>query len=224
MQFDNKNLIKFLQKTGVDTRFVSIIDNKIYINNLKFSHFSRKKEEVFLAEYPQIEVIRSKIFQKICTRASRNLAHIIKPREKIFLVKSDYPVNFALNVILEPYQRKYGVKFIYGEDVENTKNLDIDSIASAITLDDEVENILNCMLNGQKVNLLSASEDLNGKKVIYPLINIPKSWIYSWIYPDITESKKQNYESSRDLLMFLETIVPDAKENLYKSALFISND
>jgi hypothetical protein len=133
----DRNLVKFLQKTGVDTRFVSIIENKVFINNLKFSRFSRKKEEEFMKVYPEMEVVRSKIFQKICTRASRNLAHILRPKEKIFLVKNDDPLNFALHVILEPYQRKYGIKLVFGDDIEESEDLSVDSIASTLTLDEE---------------------------------------------------------------------------------------
>ncbi|MGZ7109151.1 MAG: hypothetical protein ACXVHW_09300 [Methanobacterium sp.] len=96
----DKKLLKSLKKSGVDTRFVSITGNKIYINNLKLSRFSRKKEEEFLKIYPQMEVVRSKIFQKTCTRASRNLAHNLNPKEKIFLVQNEDPVNHALYVIL----------------------------------------------------------------------------------------------------------------------------
>lgn len=219
----DKNLVKFLQKTGIDTRFVSILENKVFINNLKFSRFSRKKEEEFLNEYPQMEVIRSKIFQKICTRASRNLAHIIRPKEKIFLVKNDNIFNYALHVILEPYQRKYGIQLIFGNDIKETVDQDVDSIASALTLDREAENILNQLMNGKKIELLSSNETFNDRKIIYPLINIPEAWIYSWIENKPHEELNQNYETSKDFLAFLETIIPDVRENLYKSALFVSD-
>jgi hypothetical protein len=218
-----RDLIKFLQKTGIDTRFVSVLENKAYINNLKFSRFSRKKEEEFLKVYPQMEVVRSKIFQKICTRASRNIAHIISPREKIFLVKNDNPFNFALHVVLEPYQRKYGIQFVFGDNIEEAADLNIDSIASSLTLDHEAGNILNLMLNGQKIELLSSKEFFNDKKMIYPLINIPKAWIYSWIENKPHDELNQNYETPEEFLAFLETIIPDVRENLYKSALFVSD-
>jgi hypothetical protein len=219
----DRDMVKFLQKTGVDTRFVSIMENKIFINNLKFSRFSRKKEELFLNVHPEIEVVRSKIFQKICTRASRNLAHIIHPKEKIFLVKNDDPLNFALQVVLEPYQRKYGIELFFGGDIEESVNLNVDSIASALTLDHEAENILDCMLNGKKIELLSSVRFFKGKKMIYPLINVPRAWIYSWTENKSLDNFKQNYETSEDFLMFLEEIVPDVRENLYKSALFCSD-
>lgn len=218
----NKDLIRFLQKTGVDTRFVSIIENKVYINDLKLSRFSRKKEEEFLNVYPEMKVVRSKIFQKICTRASRNLAHVIRPKEKIFLVKNDDPLNFALHVVLEPYQRKYGIKLLFGNDINENIDLDADSVALAITLDHEAENILNSMINGEKIELLSSKEFFNEKKVIYPLINIPRTWICSWIENKPQKGFEQSYETPEDFLKFLETIIPDVRENLYKSAFFIS--
>ena len=218
----DKDLLKFLQKTGVETRFISIIESKIFINNLKLSRFSRKKEEEFLSAYPEIEVIRSKIFQKICTRASRNLAHVILPREKIFLVKKDDPLNFALHAVLEPYQRKYGIKLVFGNNVQEAVNLDIDSIASELTLDHEAEHILNSMINGEKIELLSSKNFIDDKKMIYPLINIPKAWIYSWIENKPQEGFETKYETPEDFLKFLETIVPDVRENLYKSAFFVT--
>ena len=219
-----RELAKFLQKIGVDTRFVSITRSKIYINNLKFSRFSRKKEELFKNSFPEVDVIRSKIFQKICMRASRNLAHCIHPKEKIFLIKDDDPRNFALYVILEPYQRKYGIELIFGENIDEAKDLTIDSITMPLTLDDEAQNILKLMIDGKKIELLSSDEVYNDKKLIYPLINVPKSWIYSWTQTTLDNELNQNYEVSEDLLKFLESLVPDVRENLLKSALFVSNE
>lgn len=218
----NKEIVKSLQKIGVDTRFVSIIDKSVLINNLKFSRFSRKKEELFKKSFPEIDVVRSKIFQKICMRASRNLAHCIKPKEKIFLIKNDDPYNYALYVILEPYQRKYGIELIFGDTIDELTDLNVDLMASPITLDDETENILNLMLDGKKIELISSGKKDNNIKTIYPLINVPRSWIQSWRGIELDNNPKQNYESSADLLKFLETIIPDVRENLVKSALFVS--
>lgn len=218
----NKEIVKSLQKIGVDTRFVSIIDKSVLINNLKFSRFSRKKEELFKKSFPEIDVVRSKIFQKICMRASRNLAHCIKPKEKIFLIKNQNPYNYALHVILEPYQRKYGIELIFGDTIDELTDLNVDLMASPITLDDETENILNLMLDGKKIELISSDEEHNNTKLIYPLINIPRSWIHSWMGIKLDNKSNQNYKSSEDLLKFLETIIPDVRENLIKSALFVS--
>ncbi|MGZ7070443.1 MAG: ATPase [Methanobacterium sp.] len=220
----DKKLLKSLKKSGVDTRFVSITGNKIYINNLKLSRFSRKKEEEFLKIYPQMEVVRSKIFQKTCTRASRNLAHNLNPKEKIFLVQNEDPVNHALYVILEPYQRKYGIELILSDDIEKAVDLNVDSIASALTLDHETKNILNLLLNGEKIELLSSAQNFKGNKIIYPLINIREAWIYSWIVNSSQKYSHQKNKTSEDFLKFLETIIPDVRENIYKSALFISKN
>lgn len=218
----NKEVAKSLQKIGVDTRFVSITGKNVLINNLKFSRFSRKKEELFKKDFPKMDVIRSKIFQKICMRASRNLAHCLRPKEKIFLIKNSNPLNYALYVILEPYQRKYGIELIFGDSIPESRDLNIDLIAMPITLDDETENILNLMLDGKKIELISSKEHYNNIKLIYPLINIPKSWIHSWMGIELDNKSDQNYESTEDLLKFLETIIPDVRENLVKSALFVS--
>lgn len=217
----NKELVKSLQKIGVDTRFVSLIDNKVLINNLKLSKFSRKKEEQFKKDYPQIDVVRSKIFQKICMRASRNLAHCISPRERIFLVKNDQPANIVLNTVLEPYKRKYGIGIIFGNDIKESRDLNVDSIALPLTSDEEAENILNLILDGKKINLISSDDSYSDKKLIYPLINVPRSWIYSWrgINTEITNERTQN--SPEDLLLFLEGLIPDVRENLFRSALFL---
>ena len=37
-----KDVLKFLKIIGVDTRFISYTPQKIYINNLRFSKFSRR--------------------------------------------------------------------------------------------------------------------------------------------------------------------------------------
>jgi hypothetical protein len=218
----NRDMVKFLQKIGVDVRFVSIIENKIYINNLKFSRFSRKKEELFKKSFPEVNVVRSKIFQKICMRASRNIAHCIHPKEKIFLIIDDDPRNSALHTILEPYQRKYGIELILGKNIGESMDLKVDAIAMPLTLDDEAENILKLMLYGKKIELLSSNEVYNDKKLIYPLINVPKTWIYSWAGHEVDNKLDQNYGSSEDLLKFLEGLIPDVRENLLKSALFVS--
>ena len=80
-----KDILKFLKQIGVDTRFVSYFDDKdvikLYIENLRFSKFSRKGTETFNKQYPDIEVIRSSLFQKISARASKTLAESLNPKE-----------------------------------------------------------------------------------------------------------------------------------------------
>jgi hypothetical protein len=79
------------------------------------------------------------------------------------------------------------------------------------------------MIKGKKIELLSSVGSFKGKKMIYPMINIPKAWIYSWIENKPKEELNQSYETPEDFLMFLEGIIPDVRGNLYKSALFCSD-
>ncbi len=129
---DNKEVVTFLNRIGIDTRFVSIVGNHIFVNNQRFSRFSNKRQETFIRKFPDFTISKSNIFQKICTRASRVLANSLKPGDKIFIYDNDECSNFILNVIMEPYTRKYGIKLIYGSFIEDAVELGADSIASTI--------------------------------------------------------------------------------------------
>ena len=54
----NKELVKFLQILGVDTRFVSIVGMHIFINNQRFSRFSNKRQETFIRKFPDYSIDR----------------------------------------------------------------------------------------------------------------------------------------------------------------------
>ena len=122
MNTEERKIIKTLNKIGVDTRFISLYENTIYINNLKFSKFSRKKEEEFHEKYPQIRVIRSKLFQKICIKVSRTVKNQIKPRQTLYIKNDGTLENLLLNIVLEPYKRKYGIKITHKQE-ENAKQI-----------------------------------------------------------------------------------------------------
>ena len=128
----NREIVKFLQIIGVDTRFVSILGGNIYVNNQRFSRFSNKRQETFIRKFPDYSINRSKIFQKICTRASRVLANALKPGEKIFIYDNDECSKFILDVIMEPYTRKYGIKLVHGSTVDDAVEFDVDSIVSSL--------------------------------------------------------------------------------------------
>ncbi len=219
----NTEASEFLHKIGVDTRFVSILDGYVFINNLKFSRFSRRKEELFLRKFPYYKVIRSKIFQKICTRASRVLKNAIKPRDKIFLVKDQNCFNFTLHAVLEPYTRKYGIKIVFGDCLDDASDSGADSIALPITLDDEAESIVEAMFDGEKITPLSFNDKFVGIKVICPLVNVSRQWIISWLEKYSLECTYEDKKAfSKDLIHFLEEFIPDVKENMFKSANFVS--
>jgi hypothetical protein len=223
----NKELVKFLQIIGVDTRFVSIIGEHIFINNQRFSRFSNKRQETFKRKYPNLLISRSNVFQKICTRASRILANALKPGDKIFIYETDKCSKFILDVIMEPYTRKYGIKLFYGNLLEDALKFEVDSIALPLTLDNEVENILGNILNGEKIEVFSLKnsyDDENNIKLIYPLLNVPRSWIMSWLGKLDYEYKYPiNDSDAIDLMEFFEGFIPDVRENMLKSALYVVN-
>lgn len=233
-----QEVVRFLQKNGVETRFISIVDERVYVNNLKLSRFSRKKEELFLENYPHFEVRRSKVFQKICTRASRVLKNALSPHDKILLFNSGDCVNLTLYAVLEPYTRKYGVELII-LDRENKMNdvdgpdylqlhgeqMSLDTVALPLTLDGEAEHILELMLQGDKLELLSSQTAKEGMKVIYPLINVPRSWIKSWIEIDGLSCDLEDVDGyPRKMLEFLEDFIPDVREKMMRSAVYISQE
>jgi len=99
------------------------------------------------------------------------------------------------------------------------------SVALPLTLDGEVEHILELMLEGEKLELLSSQTAKEGMKLIYPLINVPTSWIESWIE---IEGLKCCFEHEdglpREMLEFLEGFIPDVREKMMRSAFYISQE
>lgn len=202
-----KDVLKFLKIIGVDTRFVSYTPQKIYINNLRFSKFSRKRQSTFMKQYPEIDVVRSSLFQKICSKSSKVLALEIEPNSVILMPKD----NFIVELIMEPYTRKYGVKLVYEGDY--------DLIVNPIILDDRVNDIFTEIFNGNGLYFNNKSGE------IYPLINVPLDWINSFLEidgQDILESENKN-ELANSFSEFLEDVAPQYRENVVKAAEFIEN-
>ena len=199
-----KDVLKYLKIIGVDTRYVSYTPQKIYINNLRFSKFSRKRQETFTKQYPDIEVIRNSLFQKICSKSAKSLADI-KPNSKVLIPEN----NFIVEVILEPYTRKYGVKLVYGGEY--------DLIANPVILDDKVNRIFSTIFAGGGLEFDKKENE------IYPLINVPINWINSFLEMD-GQDKIEN-DGSDDLassfMEFLEDVVPQYRENVLKAADYI---
>ena len=121
MDDKERMLIKTLNKLGVDTRYVSLYEEGIYVNNLKFSRFSRKKENEFHQSYPDIQVIRSKLFQKICVKVSRTVKNQIMPRDILYIEDDGSVESVLLKVVLEPYKRKYGIRLTDNIDDANKR-------------------------------------------------------------------------------------------------------
>ena len=208
-EFSNskKDVLKFLKIIGVDTRFISYTPQKIYINNLRFSKFSRTREATFMKQYPEIEVVRNKLFQKICSKSSKHLALEIEPNSCILMPED----NFIIELLMEPYTRKYGVKLVYEGEYDYKVN--------PLILDDQVNDIFEGIFSGEGLNFSHEDDE------IYPLVNVPLDWINSFLEMDgqnVLESKNKN-ELANSFSEFLEDVAPQYRENVVKAAEYIEN-
>lgn len=202
-----KDVLKYLKIIGVDTRFISYTPEKIYINNLRFSKFSRTREATFKKQYPEIEVVRSKLFQKICSKSSKHLALEVEPGSTILMPKD----NYLVDLLMEPYTRKYGVKLVYEGDY--------DLIVNPLILDDQVNNIFEGIFKGEGLNYSKKDNE------IYPLANVSFDWISSFLEMDGQEliEKKNKDELANSFSEFLEDVAPQYKDNVVSAAEFINN-
>ena len=201
-----KDVLKYLKIIGVDTRFISYTPDKIYINNLRFSKFSRTREKTFNNQYPDIEVVRNKLFQKICSKSSKVLSEEMEPNTRILMPKD----NYIVELILEPYTRKYGVELVYSGEHDLAVN--------PVILDDEVNNIFQGIFNGDGLNY-----NLD-KNEIYPLINVSLDWINSFLEMDgheLVDCEKKN-DLANSFSRFLDDVAPQYKENVLSAADFIN--
>ena len=202
-----KDVLKFLKIIGVDTRFISYTPEKIYINNLRFSKFSRTREATFKKQYPEIDVVRNKLFQKICSKSSKVLSEEITPNSRILMPED----NFIIELIMEPYTRKYGVELVY--------NGDYDLKVNQIILDDKVNDIFEGIFSGEGLNLVKSENE------IYPLANVSLDWINSFLKMDnqkSVESENKN-ELANSFSQFLDDVAPQYKENVVKASEFIQS-
>lgn len=201
-----KDVLKYLKIIGVDTRFISYTPDKIYINNLRFSKFSRKREATFKKQYPQIEVVRNKLFQKICAKSSKHLALEAKPNSRILMPKD----NYIVELLMEPYTRKYGVKLVYEGDYDLAVN--------PLILDDQVNNIFEGIFKGEGLNFVKNENE------IYPLANVSLDWINSFLEMDGQELIES--ENMDDLAIsfsaFLDDVAPQYKDNVVSASEFVS--
>ena len=200
-----KDVLKFLKIIGVDTRFISYTPQKIYINNLRFSKFSRTREATFNKQYPEIEVVRNKLFQKICSKSSKVLSLEINPNSRILMPED----NFMIELIMEPYTRKYGVELVYEGEFDYKVN--------PLILDDEVNDIFEGIFKGEGLNFARRDDE------IYPLANVSLDWINSFLEmdgQDILESENKD-ELANSFSEFLEDVAPQYRENVVKAAQYI---
>lgn len=200
-----KDVLKYLKIIGVDTRYISYTPEKIYINNLRFSKFSRKRQATFNRQYPEIEVVRNKLFQKICSKSARHLALEAKPNSRILMPED----NYLVELLMEPYTRKYGVELVYEGEYDLRVN--------PIILDDEVNNIFEGLFNGEGLNYDKRDDE------IYPLVNVSLDWINSFLEMDgqeLLDCENKN-ELALSFSEFLEDVAPQYKENVLNASEFV---
>lgn len=207
MNEKTRKIIKTLNKIGVDTRYISLYNNIIYINNLKFSKFSHTKEDKFHETYTNINIIRSKLFQKICIKTSRTLKNQIKPKDTIYIPNTKKPENILSNIILEPYQRKYGITITHTK-TENTKTTNTN------TIDEFINTYFTQMIKGEKIQEEKKDEN------IYPLEDIPRKWVNDWIKTtniNYETTKKQTPKEVEKLNQFIEKHIPQYQQSIKQS-------
>lgn len=207
-EFSNskKDVLKFLKIIGVDTRFISYTPQKIYINSLRFSKFSRTRQKTFNKQYPEIEVVRNKLFQKICSKSARNLTLEIKPNSTVLMPED----NFICELLMEPYTRKYGVKLVYDGDYDLKVN--------PLILDDKVNTIFEGIFAGEGLNLIDSENE------IYPLANVSLDWINSFLKmdgQDLIEGENKD-DLANSFSEFLEDVAPQFRENVISASEFIN--
>lgn len=207
-EFSNskKDVLKFLKIIGVDTRFISYTPQKIYINSLRFSKFSRTRQKTFNKQYPEIEVVRNKLFQKICSKSARNLTLEIKPNSTVLMPED----NFICELLMEPYTRKYGVKLVYEGDYDLKVN--------PLILDDKVNTIFEGIFAGEGLNLIDSENE------IYPLANVSLDWINSFLKmdgQDLIEGENKD-DLANSFSEFLEDVAPQFRENVISASEFIN--
>ena len=197
--------MKYLKIIGVDTRFISYTPQKIYINSLRFSKFSRTREKTFYKQYPDIEIVRNTLFQKICSKSAKLLTLEIKPNSTILMPED----NFICELILEPYTRKYGVDLVYEGDYDLKVN--------PLILDDKVNTIFEGIFNGEGLKLIESADE------IYPLANVSLEWINSFLEMDGQDliKKENGNELANSFSEFLEDVAPQFRENVVSASEFI---
>ncbi|MDR2623986.1 MAG: hypothetical protein LBC39_05390 [Methanobrevibacter sp.] len=241
-----KEILKFLGRIGVDTRFISLYESNVYINNLRFSKFSKKREEIFKNKYYNMNILRSTTFQKIAIKSSKSLSHSIDVKDKI-LIFNNNKRDVLSNIILESYLRKYGIKLIQSnfksyeefiklkdseETIEFLKNNSINGVVSSISMDEEVDHVLSAILSGKSLKSYSKYVSFNDEnlkiKIVYPFINNVDDKSIETVCRNLEingedETYPRINELSNEFMNFLDDLVPYYKENILKSANFLND-
>ena len=118
--------------------------------------------------------------------------------------------NYLVELLLEPYTRKYGVKLVYDGEYDLRVN--------PVILDDQVNDIFEGIFNGEGLNY-----NLD-KNEIYPLINVSLDWINSFLEMDNQKQiiGENNNELANSFSRFLDDVAPQYKENVLSAAEYVN--
>ena len=72
------------------------------------------------------------LFQKICVKVSRTIKNQIKPKDEIYIDNTPTAKNIVLNIVLESYKRKYGIKIAHNRYIWRKYNLSINTCTSRL--------------------------------------------------------------------------------------------
>ena len=158
------------------------------------------------------------------------MAESLSPKERILIPPMDNDYNKFLYIIIEPYSRKYGIEFIeYNEDMDLSE---IDSIISPLSLNQEVNHILNDIFDGKGIDwnkkendaysLYGIHDDIDDLKIVFPFINVPQEWINDFL--GIENEYKIDYDNDdigESFMGFLSEINPQFKENVLAASSFL---
>ncbi len=213
MNPEKRDIIKLLNNLGVDTRFISLYENVIYINNIKFSKFSRKRQDKFLEYYPDIKINRSKAFGRIAIKASRTIKNQITPREKIYVSDGNKVEDTLLEIILEPYERKYGITIT--DQYDGTCK-----VAKPKILDEFATEYINLMIEGKRI------QDNYEDNTIYPLMHVSREMINDWIKTTDLKYSGEDIEETIpvEILKFLEMHIPNVAESIKQSVTYLDEN
>ena len=145
----------------------------------------------------------------------KNTKNQIKPKDHIYTPNTDKPEDILSNIILEPYQRKYGITITHNDNDENIK------YTNNQTLTQFINQYLNQMINSQKI------EEKKDQNTIYPLEDIPDEWIYEWIKTTNikhTTKKRQTQPEIIKINQFIKKHIPQYEQSIKQSVKNLNRD
>lgn len=108
-----EDMLEFLKDLKVDTRFVTIREDSLIIQNPGLSRFTRTKRVQFTEKF-RIPALYSPAFHEICQKTTRKISRfkLIKPHEKIIFGFSGGKDSVILANVLEPYTRRSNAEIL----------------------------------------------------------------------------------------------------------------